>query len=140
MKYFYVEPEVAGELGDRTVLDSTVHPPRVDKLQYKFVGWLGDSLLESFPCVIATQDAADALAKFGITGVQFADLEVTVSDEFHALYPERELPTFRWLQVDGIAGKDDFGIASDYRLVVSGKGIDLLQPYGIGNALIEPFV
>lgn len=140
MKYFYIEPEVAGELGEQTVMDSTVHPPRVEKLHYKFVGWLGDALLESFPCVIATQDAADALAELGVTGVQFADLQVTVSDEFRDLYPERELPSFRWLKVNGVAGKDDFGIANDFRLVISDKAMNLLQHFGIGTALTEPFV
>ncbi|WP_459204012.1 hypothetical protein ACQVRV_07895 [Ralstonia pseudosolanacearum] len=61
MKYFFIEPEVAGKLGENTVLDPTVHPARVDKLHYKFSGWLGDAMLESFPCVIATQAASDAL-------------------------------------------------------------------------------
>jgi hypothetical protein len=139
MKYFYLEPEVAGELGERTILDSSVHPPVVDKLHYKFDGWLGDVILESFPCLIATQDVANALAASGASGVNFAELEVTVSDTFRELYPTRKIPAFKWLKVYGIPGKDDFGIAVDHRLVVSEKGVNLLRSYGMSNALTEPF-
>ncbi|APF85630.1 hypothetical protein HI806_01945 [Ralstonia solanacearum] len=54
MNYFFLEPEVAGALGENTVLDASTHPPRVEKLHFEFSGWLGDAILESFPCVIAT--------------------------------------------------------------------------------------
>lgn len=45
MKYFYIEPEVAGGLGRNTVMNRAVHPPVVSKLHYHFDGWLGDVLL-----------------------------------------------------------------------------------------------
>ena len=35
MKYVYVEPEVAGGLGQGTEMDTSVHPPVVRKLQYE---------------------------------------------------------------------------------------------------------
>jgi hypothetical protein len=137
MKYYFLEPEIAGGLGEKTVLDSSTHPPKVDKLHYKFSGWLGDAILESFPCVIATQAASDALRHNGVTGVYFADMETSTSTEFGEMYPQRELPPFRWLQVNGIPGRDDFGIADDLRLVVSEKVLDVLRPFGIQHALIE---
>ena len=52
MQYVYIEPEVAGGLGDHTVMDRSVHPPIVSKLHYQMEGWLGDALLESFPVFI----------------------------------------------------------------------------------------
>ncbi|MHA6915602.1 hypothetical protein ACQUJO_21055 [Ralstonia pseudosolanacearum] len=140
MKYFFIEPEVAGKLGENTVLDPTVHPARVDKLHYKFSGWLGDAMLESFPCVIATQAASDALKQSDVTGVQFVEVEVSASDEFRELYPNRELPSFQWLKVSGEPGRHDFGIASDLRLVVSEKVLGILQSFGLEHALTEPFV
>jgi hypothetical protein len=139
MDYFYIEPEVAGGLGEKTVLDSSVHPPRVDRLHYKFDGWLGDVLLESFPCEIATSSAAHALMDAAVTGVQFADVEVSTSEAFRELHPQLALPMFRWLRVSGVAGKDDFGIADDLRLVVSQRALDILRPLGIGNATLEHF-
>ncbi|PMS35921.1 hypothetical protein B0G57_1087 [Trinickia symbiotica] len=139
MQYFFLEPEVAGELGEDTVIDPTVHPPRVDKLHYKFSGWQGDAVLESFPCVIATQAASDALLQNGVTGVQFVEVEVSASDEFRDLYPNRELPPFRWLKISGEPGKHDFGIAGDLRLVVSEKVLGILRSFGLEHALTEPF-
>ena len=40
--FHVVEPEVAGALGDRTEMDSSIHPPIVKRLHYEFQGWLGD--------------------------------------------------------------------------------------------------
>jgi hypothetical protein len=37
-KYFLIEPEVAGELGADTVMDSSVHPPRVSELHHELKG------------------------------------------------------------------------------------------------------
>lgn len=139
MNYFFLEPEVAGELGSGTVLDATVHPPLVSKLNYQFSGWLGDALLESFPCFIISADAADALTKTSCTGLIFSDMETSTTPEFNTMYPDRVLPKFRWLRAQGRAGSADFGLASDHRLVVSEKALKELQQFGIKNALIENF-
>lgn len=140
MKYFYIEPEVAGELGENTVLDSRVHPPKVDRLHYKFSGWLGDVLVESFPCVISTEEAARSLQAISASGVQYCDVQVSMSPEFLALYPDKSLPEFIWLKITGTPGLDDFGMASDLRLVASEKVIESLRALGLENAIIEPFV
>lgn len=58
---YYVEPEVAGELGPGSVVDSSVHPPVVSRLEYVFTDWLGDCIVETFPCYIVTADAADSI-------------------------------------------------------------------------------
>ena len=139
MKYFLIEPEVPGGLGENTILDSSVHPPRVDRLHIELSGWLGDAILEAFPCALATQFAAEALKANGITGIEFAELDVSASTEFREMYPARELPNLCWLKVTGVAGKNDFGIAPDLRLVVSEKALDVLRPFGIQHALIEPY-
>src|SRR3954454_10828086 len=59
--YFALEPEVAGQLGDTTMLDTSVHPPVIQRLEYRFDGWLGDDLLESFPCFVVTERLANEL-------------------------------------------------------------------------------
>src|SRR6476660_8794270 len=61
-------PEVAGGWGERTVADTSTHPPRVTALHYQFDGWLGDELLESFPCYIVTRRLAHALTAAGLSG------------------------------------------------------------------------
>ncbi|MCL2715509.1 MAG: hypothetical protein FWD68_13210 [Alphaproteobacteria bacterium] len=139
MGYFYVEPEVAGALGDRTVMDRSVHPPIVKRLNYHLEGWLGDAILESFPIFIATTAAKDQLLKMGATGVVFDELDMTISDQFRELYPDRDVPVFVWLKPEGKAGHDDFGAAIDGRLVVSKRVLDMFDSVGLANALVEPF-
>ena len=48
-------------------------------MHFEFSGWLGDAILETFPCVIATLSAAAALEQSGLTGIQLAELEVSTS-------------------------------------------------------------
>lgn len=138
-KYYYVEPEVAGGLGTNTVMNRDVHPPSVSLLHYHLDGWLGDAILESFPCFIATSTAKQELQAVGSTGARFDQVEVTTSDQFRELYPNRQLPEFVWLKVEGKPGRDDLGIAPDGRLVVSERTLDVLRACGISQALIGEF-
>lgn len=139
MEYFFLEPEVAGAIGPRTIIDTSVHPPLVSELNYEFSGWLGDALLESFPCFIISESAAGELEKGACTGMKLSDAEISRTAEFDSLYPGKVLPKFLWLQVQGLVGSDDFGIASDLRLVVSGKALEILQVAGINHAFTQRF-
>ena len=139
--YHIVEPEVAGGWGNNTVyirisgMTTVVH-----KLHYQFDGWLGDELLESAPCYIVTERLAHAIDLAQLSGVRFDDVEVTTSDQFKDLYPNRHLPKFVWLVVEGIPGQDDFGIAPGIRLIVSERALELLKLFGISHAAsITPF-
>jgi hypothetical protein len=137
--YFYIEPEVSGGLGGNTVADTTVHPPVVSKLNYLFDGWLGDDLLELFPCYVVSERLKSEIMNSELLGFEIDGLEVTKSDQFDELYPGKELPEFYWLKITGQAGKDDFGIASDHRLVVSDKALDALRRCSLEQADLEEF-
>jgi|JI102314A2RNA_FD_contig_41_2730386_length_1396_multi_3_in_0_out_0_2 hypothetical protein len=137
--YIYLEPEVATTFGDETVLDSSVHPPLVHKLHLSFEGWLGDCIIECFPCFAVTAEARHGIESARLSGVCFQGLLVSKSEQFEELYPERQLPTFYWLQITGIAGQEDFGIADDYRLVVSSWALQVLQSFGLEQALSSPY-
>ena len=139
MRYFLVEPEVAGGLGANTVMDRSFHPPIVTSLHYQFDGWLGDVLLESFPSFVVTEEAVGKLQEADATGVRFGDVEITTSDQFRELFGDRKLPRFAWLQIVGRAGHDDFGLAPSRRLVISERVLDILNGLQLTNALIEPF-
>jgi hypothetical protein len=139
MAYYYVEPEVAGGLGKHTVLDSSTHPPAINKLHYRIINWLGDALLESFPALIITRDAASALNDAHANGYECRELELTISESFREVYPERTLPEFLWLSVTGVAGRNDLGIAADSRLVVSERVLNVLKSFGLNNALVEGY-
>ncbi len=139
MRFYIVEPEVAGELGNKTIADRSVHPPKVKKLHYHFSGWLGDALLESFPSFIATETARTAIQDAKLSGVHFDSVETSKSEQFDELYPGRSLPRFVWLQVVGKPGVDDFGLAADHRLVVSERALNVLKPRGLDHALVDEY-
>ena len=139
MKYYRIEPEVAGGLGEGTVMSRDIQPPIVTKLHCQFDGWLGDVLLESFPCFIVTEETAKKLQALALTGAAYDDVQVTKSEEFEDLYPNWVLPAFIWLQVTGKAGADDYGLSEDFRLVVSDRALELFNLSGIPNAIVEDF-
>ncbi|MEZ5958508.1 MAG: hypothetical protein R3C27_15000 [Hyphomonadaceae bacterium] len=138
-EHCYIEPEVAGGLGKRTVIDTSVHPPVVSKLHYEMDGWLGDSILESFPSFIVTEALKEALEQLGASGMSFDEAEVTTSGQFRALHPRQTLPKFVWLKVQGTAGVDDLALADDGRLVVSARALEVMQKHGADNAVVEAF-
>ena len=139
MKYFVIEPEVAGGIGEHSVIDRSSGKMVVRKLHYEFDGWLGDELLESCPCFIVTEGAKKKLQSIGATGIKFDKVEVTTSGFFQDVHPNRQLPKFAWLQIVGEPGRDDFGIAQDLRLVISERALEVLRGLGISNALVTPF-
>lgn len=136
-EYFYVEPEVAGGLGDGTVMDSTVHPPIVSRLHFVFDGWLGDPLLTSFPVYLVTSSLKAGLIETGATGIDFDKVEVTTSPEFADLHPHLVLPTFEWLKPRGTPGHDDIAVTGDGRFVVSQHVLAELRLHGMKNAVIH---
>ncbi|HEY4186247.1 MAG TPA: hypothetical protein VGP07_14320 [Polyangia bacterium] len=125
--FYVVEPEVAGGLGEHAIVDTRVHPPLISRLHYRFDGWLGDHIVALFHAFMITEDLAAKIQSAGLTGFELADAEVSVSEEFQDFHPDFELPLFRWLKPTGVAGRDDFGLGSDHRLVVSKKALDLIS-------------
>ena len=139
MTYVYVEPEVAGVLGNGTVMDRSSYPPVVQKLHYQLEGWLGDVLLESFPAFILTEAVQKILIGNKVTGASFDTVEVTLTDQFRELNIDLVPPKFVWLKPEGEAGRDDIAVAADGRLVVSQRVLDMLSDLGVSHALVEPF-
>ena len=137
--FYFIEPEVGGGFGANTVVDTTAHPPVVSKLHYLFDGWLGDHLLEVFPCYIATEELAKMLEKEMLSGFSLHHVDVSKSEQFRELYPDMALPKFYWLKIDGIAGENDFGIAKDNRLVVSEKALNTLRTRQLEQADLEDY-
>jgi hypothetical protein len=127
MQFYIVRPEVPGGLGDNTVMDHSGDRVGVSHLAYEFEGWLGDELITAHPAFAATTALADKFQQSGLTGFHTRDMEVTRSEDFEEFYPDRELPPFTELVIDGKAGVDDFGINSDNELVLSQRALDILN-------------
>ena len=141
MKYYSIEPEVAGGWGKKTVFDRI--PAKgtfVHKLHYEFDGWLGDELLESSGCYIVSERMAREIERARLTGAQFAEVEVTTSAEFRDFHPDRQLPKFVWLRAGGVFGRDDFLLGPNLRLVISEQALEVLERVGVSHAAsIRPF-
>jgi len=133
LRYYKLEPEVPGGLGDNTILDSSVHPPKVIALHLELYDWLGDDLLETFPCFIVTRSLGDALRKSELSGYSLSEITVSRSDEFKELYPSKQLPEFLWLQPKGNIGVDDICTLPDATLVASEAAVALFRSHKIAN-------
>ena len=137
--YYTLRPEVAGGLGDGTVMDTTVHPPIVERLHYEFEDWLGDDLVESFPCFLVSEPLALRLAAEDLGAFQLKDVAVTMTPEAEELLADTAFPDFRWLDVSGTAGRDDVATDLTGLLVVSDQALAVLQEFNISNCGVEPF-
>jgi hypothetical protein len=132
-----LSPEVAGELGENTIIDASVHPPIVSHFHHRFEGWLGDDLLEVFPCFLTTSSLAKTLEAEGLQGFSLDEVEVSTSLEFQDMYPGRVLPEFRWLKITGKDRDEDFCLTPDHRLEVSSRAMEVLRRFNITHAEIK---
>jgi hypothetical protein len=138
--YKLIEPEVSGGIGSKTLIDNSKHPPTIKKLNFEFEDWLGDDILETFPCYIVTEKLKDEIELNRLTGIIFENVEITKSKNFAELYIGKELPKFYWAQIVGKLNFDDFVISNDFRLLISDKAFKLFSIFKIANAVVEDFV
>ena len=137
--FYIVEPEVAGGWGRNTEFTRRPGQPTiVRKLHYLFEGWLGDDLLETAPCYIATERLTAGIKRSRFTGVEFSPVEISKSEQFEDLYPNRELPKFLWLKAEGIPLRDDFAMTRDLQLIVSKRALDVIGNFQISHAIVKP--
>ena len=134
---YVVEPEVSGQLGERTILDNSIHPPIVSHLHFIFYGWLGDDLIGCFPVFLITEKLKELIVIHDLTGYQIKECEVEVSDEFILLQPGVDLPKFYWFQVNG-KGSADFNIARN-QLLISNRAYTFLEQFNLNNAIVQPY-
>lgn len=133
---FRLYPEVAGQLGLDTVMDISVHPPLVSELHHEFDGWLGDDLLEVYPCYICSENFKNNLQNHNFLGYKLESCKISKSGIFLDMYPLRELPKFYWLKINGVKN-DDFYV-DEKGLVVSADVLSLLKKVNLNNCRIIP--
>lgn len=131
-KRFLLEPEVAGQLGSNTIINTKNGITIIEKLHYEFDGWLGDDILESTPCFICTDKLLKILEKSTLSGYEVDSCEVSKSTLFEDIYPKRELPAFYWIKITG-SETDDFSLSKNGSLVVSEKSLSVLKQVKIAN-------
>ncbi|MCP3878209.1 MAG: hypothetical protein GY701_07435 [Sulfitobacter sp.] len=117
-------------------MDTKVHPPRVDRLHYVFSGWLGDDIVESFPCFVVSGQLANAIDRSLLTGAELDYVEVSLDPQFEKLFPDiaAQFPAWRWLRPNGQPGVDDFWLDEQAQLHLSESAYELLQQFSVANA------
>jgi len=136
--YYFIEPEVAGGWGDSVIADTSVHPPVVEKLHYEFDGWLGDELLETFPCYIVSESLMQDMVNSGLTGAEFDTVTTSVSPQFYSSFEAGDLPSFFWMKIKRTDDPVDVKISKDNRLMVSDAALAVLRKHRVSNADITP--
>jgi len=145
---FRLEPEVAGEIGENSIINyERGMIKEVKFLNYVFTGWLGDELLTSHPCFIVSENIVEDILKSNLKGYKFEDVEISVSDEFKEIYRDRYIPNFKRLIPLGKvvvcdekiiqSSRDDFCLEDDVELVVSYSALEMLKKYKINNCEIS---
>jgi hypothetical protein len=119
-------------------MNSSVHPPKVSRFHHCFEGWLGDELLEAFPCFLVSSALATALEDARLVGFSLDTVEISVSPEFLELASRHPLPEFRWLKITGKDRNADFRLTPDFRLEVSNRALEILKRFKLEHAEIEP--
>ena len=98
---YQLEPQVAGELGDDTVMDVSVHPPLVSRVAYELDQPDNDDLIQSFPVYLVERSMADQLVRAGLTGFDLAAAVVRPGEEYEAEYQGKAHKDYVWLRVHG---------------------------------------
>ena len=88
--------------------------PTVEFLEYEFEGWLGDSLVTSFPCFMVTTALSEDLQEAGLSGFELARVLISQSEVFKELQPTTELPAFQRLMVLGKVEASEEGTISEW--------------------------
>ncbi len=132
---YFIEPEVAGQLGEKTLIDTSIRPPIVKYLHFVFYGWLGDDIIECYPVFLITDKLKSKLEECFLTGYKIKKCEIELSEEFKLLQPDVILPQFYWLEITG-GESDDFKIRKN-KLLVSELGYSIVKEFNLKNAIIE---
>jgi hypothetical protein len=124
-------------MGNKTVLDNGVHPPRIDSFQFIFDDWFGDDLIECFPCFLISERLLNKLQSAALKGYVIKDVEIEFSPLFYDLNGNKKVPDFKWLFINGQPG-DDFFIDEGNDLMVSANAYEWIRKEGdISNCEVE---
>lgn len=145
MKFFQISPYTIGSLGDDTVHKGWEDRPlKISKLQIVLDLWPNDDLVEAdFDGYAGTHRLAEAIRKNGLTGVEYAHVDVEEGDQFWIYkkdHPDESVPKLLWFKFIGKAGVDDFGLLQgpgSFPLVVSERALVLLKSFSLTGCRIK---
>jgi len=128
---YVLDPLVAGQLGERTDLNATTHPPVVRHVDYVVDLPTDEDLIQSFPVFLVSEDLAGALAAANLTGFRLEDADVRPSDQYGG-FGGGEVPIkhYRWLRLDS-SDPADCWLDERLRLCVSDEMYAVISSHRI---------
>lgn len=145
MKYFVIEPEVAGGLGEKSeMLYENGKIKDVMYLDYEFQGWLGDDILTTHPCFIISKPLFEVIRDSSLCGYRLDSMNVSFSDEYRELHKDLKVPEFmRIIPSESIRDTTiintlsmDFYLYKNRYLVVSETVLQIIRNFHIANCTI----
>lgn len=134
---YILDPQVAGELGDGTVLDGSTHPPTVSKVDYVLDQPNADELIQSFPVFLVSAGLGTRLQQAGLSGFNLADVSVRPSDNYVALFGDAQHPQYLWMQVNGLPAGADCWLDTSFQLCVSDRMMSIIETAVLSDCLVE---
>lgn len=134
---YRLDPQVAGELGDETVLDSSTHPPLVSQVDYVLDQPDADDLIQSFPIFLISTGLGSRLQDAGLTGFALAGALVRPSENYLAIYGAVPHPQYMWFQVIRADIEADCWLDESLQLCVSDRMMRHLEAADLSDCLIE---
>jgi hypothetical protein len=134
--YYLLIPAVYGTLGPRTLLDTSVHPPVVLKLDCLLDLVPADDLFATFPCFFATERLGNALIDSRMSGVKFGRVRARVSEAFQPKRSRVKTLAILRLHVSGRPREHDFGLESNKYLVVSQAALDIARTFTLADCTV----
>ena len=134
--FFLLRPSVYGQLGPRTVLDRSAHPPLVSRLHYVLDILPNDDLHSVFPCHLVSGRLAKRLEAGKYSGATLADLDAEMDPQLTRQHPKASLPDMRWLQVHGVVNRDDFAVNAEGLLAVSAGVMQVLRTLQLSGCIV----
>lgn len=136
---YALDPEVAGELGENTVLDPSSHPPVVSKLEYEIAGWLGDDLITSFPVYLVSPGLLRAIEEAHLSGYFVnPNSEVTVNEQVVDDFSGSDVLEFKWIEIEGKYGESDLFLTDDFLLGLSDTAWQVFSKFNLSHCDVEP--
>jgi hypothetical protein len=127
-KYNIIQPEVIVGIGENTEGEDINDHEGISHLHINLEDWLGDDLVEVFPCYLVTEKLKNNLESSQFTGYSFNDVELTKDEYFSDNYQlNKALAKFYWLKINGREGTDDLFIGEKFKLQVSAEFLLFLK-------------
>jgi hypothetical protein len=134
---YRLDPQVAGELGAGTVLDSSTHPPAVSHVDLTLDYPDADELIQSFPVFLVSESLGSRLQAADLTGFSLTGASVRPSENYLAVYGAAPHPHYLWMQVTGVAGTADCWLGDSLQVCVSDRMMEILEAVALSDCSVE---